>query len=256
MSNGTGYRVALEHKLNQQKLDANFTTQTDTIPEDDQMPEMSSGKNPMSLLSGNRKRTSFKLRYGMYWNGVAQKAENASVQYPEFNTWSSYNWFGEFDILLQTKLGKVSGPLSIYYGIGWDNRCFVQKKDVLKLSVVNDEAHFAPSTEKLDRSKIELGYFRIPLGFQYRKKSFAINVGTYIGFNINHHQTLEYTTGDGEAAELILDKDYDFTKTNYGLSASIGYRKLHIGFNYDLNPIFKNSNDFDYKAWRIGLLIF
>ncbi len=228
----------------------------DTVPEDDQMPEMESGKSPMGLLSGSRKRTSVKIRYGMYWNGLSQGTKNASIQYPEFNSWSSYNWFGEFDILLQTKLGKIKSPMSIYYGIGIDNRCFVQKKDVQKLSVANDKALFSKPTEKLDRSAIDLTYLRIPLGFQYRKKSFAINIGTYVGFNVGHQQILKYQTSDGEEAKLELDKDYDFTKTNYGISASIGYRSLHLGVNYDLNPLFKNSKDYDYKGWRIGLLIF
>ncbi|MBK9109824.1 MAG: outer membrane beta-barrel protein [Saprospiraceae bacterium] len=229
---------------------------SDTTPQDFEMPEMGSGRSPMGLLSGNKKRTSFKIRYGMYWNGLKQGTKNASISYPKFNTWSSYNWFGEFDILLNTRLGGSKSPFSIYYGIGWDNRCFVQKKDVQKLGVANGEATFTSPTEKVDRSKIELGFLRIPVGLQFKSKKFALNLGGYVGFNTSHSQTLEYTTADDEAAELQLDKDYDFTKTNYGLSASIGYKRVHIGVNYDLSTLFKNSNDYEFNAWRIGLLIF
>lgn len=229
---------------------------SDTTPQDFEMPDMSSGRSPMGLLSGNKKRTSFKIRYGMYWNGLKQGNKNASINYPDFNTGSSYNWFGEFDILLNTRLGGSKSPLSIYYGIGWDNRCFVQKKDVQKLGIANGEATFSIPTEKLDRSKIELGFFRIPVGLQFKSKKFALNLGGYVGFNTSHSQTLEYTTADDEDAELQLDKDYDFTKTNYGLSASIGYKRIHIGVNYDLSPLFKNSDNYDFNAWRIGLLIF
>lgn len=229
---------------------------SDTTPQDFEMPDMGSGRSPMGLLSGNKKRTSFKIRYGMYWNGLKSGSQTASVTYPKFNTWSSYNWFGEFDILLNTRLGGSKSKISLYYGIGWDNRCYVQKKDPLKLTVVNKEAQFSGTPEKLDRSQIELSYFRIPLGLQFKSKKFAANLGGYVGFNTSHSQVLEYTTTEDEEAELRLDKDYDFTKTNYGLSASIGYKRMHIGINYDLSTLFKNSNDYEFNAWRVGLLIF
>ncbi|MBK8956214.1 MAG: outer membrane beta-barrel protein [Saprospiraceae bacterium] len=228
----------------------------DTTPQDFDMPDMGSGRSPMGLLSGNKKRTSFKLRYGMYWNSLKQGKKNSAITYPDFNTGSSYSWFGEFDILLNTRLGAAKSPWSLYYGIGWDNRGFVQKKNVQKLSLVQGDVTFSSPTEKVDRSRLDLGFFRIPLGLQFKSKKFAVNLGGYLGLSTSHTQTLEYKTPDDEEAELILDKDYNFTKTNYGLSASIGYKRIHIGVNYDLNTLFKDSDDYEFNAWRIGLLIF
>lgn len=256
----TAYQYAEEDQMEEPVFEVGEPSDagmgSDTIPEDFGMPEMSGGRSPMGLLAGNKKRTSLKIRYGMYWNGLSAKNEVSSISYPKFNTWSSYSWFGSFDLLLNTRLGKNDSPFSLYYGIGWDNRCFAQKKNVLQLRVDNDKANFVDPANKLDKAQIELGFFRFPLGVQFKKNKFAINIGTYLGLMTNHSQSLEYKTADGEDAELILDKNYDFTKTNYGLSASIGYKRLHLGINYDLNKFFKNSEDFEYNAWRIGLLIF
>lgn len=256
----TAYQYAEEDQMEEPVYEMtdpeNPAMGNDTIPEDFGMPEMSGGRSPMGLLAGNKKRTSFKIRYGMFWNGLSSKNEVSGLSYPKFNTWSSYNWFGSFDILLNTRLGKSDSPFSLYYGIGWDNRCFAQKKNVLQLRVDNDKANFVDPANTLDRAQIELGFFRFPLGLQFKKNKFAINLGAYIGLMTSHSQTLEYKTADGEEAELILDKNYDFSKTNYGLSASIGYKRLHLGINYDLNKFFKNSEDFEYNAWRVGLLIF
>ncbi len=229
---------------------------TDTVPEFTPGPDFGSSRSPMGLLSGNKKRTSFKIRYGMYWNSLSSGTSNSQINYPKWKTGSSYNWFGEFDILLNTRLGKEESPWSIYYGIGFDNRCFKQKDEVQQLYVESEKAVFKPSQNKIDQAKIQLGFFRIPVGLQFKKNKFAWNLGGYVGFNTYHEQILNYTETDGAKAELTLDKDYDFTKTIYGLSTSIGFKRIHLGFNYDLNSLFKNSVDYDYNAWRVGLLIF
>ncbi len=228
----------------------------DTIPEFTPGPEFGSGKSPMGLLGGNKKRTSFKIRYGMYWNGLSSASTNSSINYPKWKTGSSYNWFGEFDILMNTRLGKEESPWSVYYGIGFDNRCFKQKDQVQQLYVESDKAVFKTPAGKIDQAQIQLGFFRIPVGLQFKKNKFACNLGGYIGFNTYHEQILKYTESDGAKAELTLDKDYDFTKTIYGLSTSIGFNRIHVGFNYDLNSFFKNSENYEYNAWRIGILIF
>ncbi len=233
--------------------------QQDTIPESgpENMPEFKAPMNPMSLITGSGRRTAFKIRYGMFWNGLSQASENKAISYPEFKTGKSFNWFGEFDILLQTKLGKNRGPLSIYYGIGFDRRHFSQDENVQVLSTINKQASFSlDSITKFEKSTLHLSYLRIPVGLQYKKNKLALNVGGYFGFLTAHEQSLEFKTANDEEALLFLDKNYDFTKTIYGISASIGYRRLHLGFNYDLNPLFDKSKDYDYKAWRIGLLIF
>lgn len=228
----------------------------DTIPEAS-FPQSGPGRTPGSLLRGNHKRTSVGIRYGMFFNGLALSESRDGVNYPDFSVGRSFNWFGEFDILLNTRLGKPNGPLSIYYGIGWDNRCFVQKgDDVQRLILDGDKASFAPAAEQPDRVELRLRYFRFPLGLQAKTGKWAFNAGTYLGLRISHKQILEYETAEGEEASLTLDKNYDFNKVNYGLSASIGYKRIHLGFQYDLSKLFKNSVTFDYQPWRIGVMLF
>lgn len=239
-------------------VDAVYQGQQDTVPETmPDMPEFKAPMNPMSLITGSGRRTGFKLRYGMYWNGLSQGAKNAAINYPEFKTGSSFNWFGEFDILLQTKLGKNKGPFSIYYGIGFDRRHFTQTDKVQILTTSGDEAIFRrDSVPNYEESTIHLGYLRIPVGLQFKKKKLAVNLGGYVGFLTSHAQSLEFNTADKEEANLFLDKNYDFTKTIYGISTSIGYNRIHIGFNYDLSTLFNKSKDYEYNAWRVGILLF
>ncbi len=233
--------------------------QQDTFPSNnmEQMPDFNPPSNPIDLITGSGRRTSFKLRYGMFWNGLSQGTKNSTIDYPEFKLWSSYCWFSEFDILMQTRLGKSNrGPFSIYYGIGWDIRQYTQKKNPQQLSLNNDKAVFVVPNPKLEKASMDVSYFRFPIGLQYKKKKLVLNAGGYFGFLTNHEQTLESTTALGEGSELTLDKNYNFTKTNYGLSASIGIKRIHIAFNYDLNTLFKNNDDYKYNAWKIGLMIF
>ncbi|MFZ1255130.1 MAG: hypothetical protein WAR77_02205 [Saprospiraceae bacterium] len=230
----------------------------DSIPEENQtteMPEFTPPSNPINLITGAGRRTSFKLRYGLFWNGLAENNTVASVSYPEFKIGKSFNWFGEFDILLQTKLGKNRGPFSIYYGIGFDRRHFTQDGKVQVLSLQNDLPTFN-LIDSIETSTLHIGYFKFPVGMQYKGKSFVFNVGAYFGFLTQHEQSLEYKTPLGEEAELFLDKNYNFEKTMYGVSASIGYKRVHLAFNYDLSKLFKNSDIYDYNPWRVGIMIF
>jgi hypothetical protein len=230
---------------------------TDTFPPMEEMPEFKPPQTPMSMITGSGKRTSFKLRYGLFWSGVSKGKENSGAVNPEFKLWNSFCWFGEFDILLQTRLGKSNrGPFSLYYGIGWDYRDLVQKKDPVQLTIENDKPVFSTPQNTLDQASLNLGYFRIPAGLQFKKKNVSINAGAYLGFIIRHRQILEYKTSLDEEAELILDKDYHFEKTIYGLSASIGYKRLHLAFNYDLNNLFRKNDLYEYNAWKIGIMIF
>lgn len=231
----------------------------DTLPSDnmEQMPDFNPPGNPIDLITGSGRRTSFKLRYGMFWNGLSQGTKNSTIEYPKFKLWSSYCWFSEFDILLQTRLGTSNrGPFSIYYGIGWDIRKYTQKENPQQLTLDQDKASFELLGETLDKASVEVSYFRFPVGLQYKKKKLVLNAGAYVGFLTNHEQTLEYKTSLGEEAELTLDKNYNFSKTNYGLSASLGYKRIHLAFNYDLNTLFKDNDDYKYNAWKIGLMIF
>lgn len=236
-------------------------TAVDTVPTEqnmEEMPEFTPPQTPINLITGSGRRTSFKIRYGMYWNGLSQGNKNSTIEYPEFKVWSSYCWFSEFDILLQTRLGKSNrGPLSLYYGIGWDIRQYTQKENPQQLSInQEDKAVFITPLEKLDKASLDVGYFRIPIGLQYKKHKMAINVGGYLGFLTRHSQTLESKTSIGEEEERTLDKNYNFTKTNYGISASIGFKHVHLAFNYDLNTLFKDNDDYEYNAWKIGLMLF
>lgn len=231
----------------------------DTVPKEQPMEDFKDytpPRNPINLITGSGRRTTFKLRYGMFWNGLSQSSTQSGITYPKFKVWSSYCWFGEFDILLQTRLGKSNrGPWSLYYGIGWDYRKLTQKENVQQLTLKNDKAEFY-TVEKVDKASLNLHYFRIPVGLQFKPNKLAINVGGYVGFITNHEQILEYTTSLDEKAELTLDKNYNFQKTIYGLSASIGYKHIHIGFNYDLSTLFKDNDQYKYNAWKIGLMIF
>lgn len=238
----------------------------DTIPKENNMEgvvDYSPPRNPISLITGAGRRTTFKIRYGMFWNGLTQGNSLQNINYPNFKLGSSFHWLGELDLLLQTRLGKNKlSPWSIYYGIGLDNREFTQKDDPQQLTLNSqNKAAFivpliVPSSEKLEEATLNLSYFRIPVGFQFKKKKFAINVGSYLGFMTSHKQSLEYSTADGEEAELILDKEYNLEKTIYGLSASLGFKRVHVAFNYDLNTLFKANDQYEYNAWKIGLMIF
>ena len=239
-------------------VDAVYQGQEDTIPETmPEMPEYKAPMNPMSLITGSGRRTGFRLRYGMYWNGLSQAAKKDAINYPDFNVGKSFNWFGELDILLQTKLGKNRGPFSIYYGLGFDRRHYTQTDDVQILNTVADKANFRnDTTQNYEESTLHLGYLRFPVGLQYKKNKLVLNLGGYIGILTNHEQSVEFKTAQNEEALLYLDKNYDFSKTNYGLSASIGYRRLHLGINYDLSTLFSKSKDYEYNAWRVGILLF
>lgn len=247
-----------EVQTTNESQDSSMDFNMDSIPEDPQtaeMPDFVPPNNPISLITGSGRRTSFKLRYGMFWNGLIQGKTQAGINYPEFNTGKSYNWFGEFDILMQTKLGKNKGPFSIYYGIGFDNRHYSQSDHVQSLSLKNDKPSFT-EFDSLDKSTLHLNYFRIPVGLQYKKSKLVFNLGAYIGFLTKHLQSLEYETAAEEEADLFLNKDYDFESINYGINTSIGYKRIHLAFNYDLNSLFKYNNDYDYNPWKIGIMIF
>ncbi|HEX5626109.1 MAG TPA: outer membrane beta-barrel protein [Saprospiraceae bacterium] len=230
----------------------------DTVPDfgGGDMPTFGGSNSPMDLIMGNGRRTSFKIKYSMFWNGLKQNNEAANITYPDFNIGKSFNWFGEFDVLLHTKLGKKKGPFALYYGIGWDNRKFTHDENVQKLISVNDLARFSAVDTSLDQSSIRLGYFRIPVGLEYKAKKFKTSVGAYLGFLTSHKQELSYTTNQDEDAKLQLDKDYGFEKTVYGLSATIGTKRIGLTVNYDLSTLFKDNDDFDYNAWRIGITLF
>lgn len=238
----------------------NIIDLTDTVPQDfsfEQGTDYNPPQNPITLITGSGRRTSFKIRYGLFWSGLTLNKEQSGVNYPDFKLWNSFCWFSEFDILLQTRLGASNrGPLTVYYGIGWDYRKLTQKDNALQLSLDQEKASFTAPPNKLEEANLNLGYFKIPVGIQYKKKSLAINMGGYVGIMIRHKQSLEYKTSLDEVAELILDKDYNFEKTIYGLSASIGLKRLHLAFNYDLNTLFKKNDNFDYNAWKIGIMIF
>jgi hypothetical protein len=65
---------------------------TDTFPPMEEMPEFKPPQTPMSMITGSGKRTSFKLRYGLFWSGVSKGKENSGAVNPEFKLWNSFCW--------------------------------------------------------------------------------------------------------------------------------------------------------------------
>lgn len=117
-----------------------------------------------------------------------------------------------------------------------------------------DEIAFVRNPFPLRRSRLSATYLSIPLTFEARSKTgWKIAGGGYAGYRIGSSTRIVYEE-DGHTQRQRVRDSYSLSNFRYGLRGELGYRKVILFFNYDLNPVFDSrSSAPELQAFSFGL---
>ncbi len=235
---------------------SDFSIQT-PYPE---IPQRSRTFSPMNIAGkvmtmNSGKRTTLHLQFGLYFNNWIESNTNPTTPPIKLNMWKSFNFFGDMSLIWNTRIGKMESPISIYYGLGMDNRRFTLKNDFI--DNFQDEILKSPlDTLNYDQIRLSGSYLRLPLGVEIQIKKTKIKLGAYFGFRIKQTRYAWYQQNNQNIKIKIKD-NYGLNKNNYGLSLSLGKKRTAVSFNYDFSELLvsPNENHIELHPWRVGFVI-
>ncbi len=203
----------------------------------------------------------FVFAYGL--NNVIDNTKTgfAPTEDLDYKVWQSR--YVELGWAFKTRLLEKTSLLNLKYGVSFmwdkyspkDNKYHVDTDNVTSLIV---------HSETLKRSKLRSSYAVVPVYLEFdfskpkieedkkilrRNQSARLGLGGYAGVRMNTKQFLKYDSGSGNVKERI-SADYNMKDFKYGLSAYLGYEDMSFFVNYDLNPLFKNTN---YQSVAMGV---
>jgi hypothetical protein len=220
-----------------------------------------STKNKIKIKLGDRKspkRTKSYFLFNLGPTDAFEQLENDDVAQPTFKPWQS--WSGNFGLMFSTRIGGASSFAYINYGLLW-KYIYLETKDDLQLSIVEDEPEYIPSTysNSLPQSRLSRHSLIIPVQLRLAGKganAFNLMIGGYGGIRLYAFQDLEFKSAIGEDVEMRLRDDYKTNLWQYGATAAIGQRWWQLYADYELSNLFQENPNYEYNVVNAGVQFF
>ncbi len=220
-----------------------------------------STKNKIKIKLGDRKSPKRTKSYFLFNFGPTdafEQLENGNVAQPTFKPWRS--WSGNFGLIFSTRLGGPSSIAYVNYGLLW-KYVYLDTKDDLQLSIVNDEPEYIPSSysNTLPQSRLSRQSLIFPVQLRLAGKgadAFNLMLGGYGGIRLYAFQDLEFKSAIGEDVEMRLRDDYKTNLWQYGATAAVGQRWWQIYADYELSNLFQENPNYEYNVVNAGVQFF
>ncbi len=190
--------------------------------------------------------------------------KSASTLRPEVDMAKS--WYFDFGLMFKSKLSSLGSNsrrtgLFLKYGLNfiWSEYEMANK---VELTLIDQKPVFIQSapinSASVSKTSLHTTFLQIPLLLDLdtkHGKGFKFGIGGYGGIRLASKQKLFYDTQIGESVEQIRKSKYNLNDIQYGLTGTIGYRWLHVKWQYQLSSLFKDDATYDLRPVNIGLLI-
>jgi hypothetical protein len=173
--------------------------------------------------------------------------------------------FFEIGWAWRTRVFTNSNWLRFHYGLSLQFNG-LKSKDNFFYQVDNEQSLLRIFDAELDKSKFRMDNLVFPVHFEigpsrYKEFSnrfryslhnkFRFGFGGYAGINLGTRQKLKYVL-DGDRVKEKSKGGYNTSDIVYGLSTYLGVEGVLLYAKYDLNPIFKQSEQ-DQHNLSLGL---
>lgn len=200
--------------------------------------------------SNRRTKMYFTLALGV--NGLQKGDNNTDLVQPNIDTWKSRNV--EFGILLKTRLGGVSSPVKVYYGLTYNRFGYVLKGQDFDYKAdpnAYPEAAFTNVTNIKD-ARLKIGYAVVPLGLEFRLgKSGNLALGGYAGLRTRTSFEKEYNSVRDVSNHDVKNARFGMNNTIYGAQASIGKGGLSLYGKINLSDLYSDGKY--YNPYAAGI---
>ena len=216
-------------------------------------------RNPDTFLSiQNKDYDTWKKRTHQYMNfdlGVGGYFEDGSI--PQNTDYETRPWGSRYisvNLMARTRISKQKKKaFYLKYGMtfSWSNFMF---ENNVKLTKIDDEIFFEPSSINLEKSKLTVSYVNLPLMLQfYVKNKFKISAGGYAGYRLGSYTKIKYND-EGDTQKDHDRANYNLEPFRYGVRGEIGWGWFTLFANYDLNPLFRKNNTIpELHAFNFGI---
>lgn len=154
---------------------------------------------------------------------------------------------------------KDNKHMGILTGLGLESRDYRFEKNYTIQDINGVTQPKALVYDKIKKSKLNILYVTIPLIFEMQfpdknEQKFHIGFGVEGGWRIASHTKIKYK--DGGSWEKTKDRD-NFNLNNFKLDAQVrmGYRGLHLFFNYGLVKLFQKDKGPELTPFTVGLTL-
>jgi hypothetical protein len=197
-----------------------------------------------------RTKTYFDVMSGLNGLSDGNTAEAGRV-YPKVNTWS---WFWEGDLKLRTRVGGLTSPVSVNYGIGYLRNSYRFENNAFLQYNADNTVKFDTRANASEDPKLIVGYVTIPLGLDVKiGKKGVLGIGAYGGYRVVTRQNLIYKEGS-EKVEQTRSDSYGLNNLLYGASVKVGVKGLTFTGKYNLSPLFDSKNTtYKYNTYMFGI---
>ncbi|MGK0390963.1 MAG: hypothetical protein ACI94Y_003723 [Maribacter sp.] len=181
----------------------------------------------------------------------------ASLDPVEQTLLGSNNW--AFHVVKQRVSLQKKNRVNLIYGLTLDFNKYKFNNDYTLLSEQNEVTFMDNPGVDFKKNSLHTTHLIAPfmLGFRLRPKrgtrSFNLKVGGYGGFLLAS-KTKQKVGGE---KKITIRDDFNLNRTRFGLRAEAGYGLMNFYVNYNLSPLFKESEqgDFDLQAISFGFSI-
>ncbi|CAH0997281.1 hypothetical protein EMA8858_03412 [Emticicia aquatica] len=141
--------------------------------------------------------------------------------------------------------------VDVAFGTGfefaWNN---YMMKDNIRLVNGTSGAEFVDVKENLEKSKLVVSNFNIPLMLQFgfKESHWKLGLGAFGGARIG-----SYVKTKGENGKQHYASAYNLNKFHYGLAAELGRNSFAFFARYEITPMFKDNNPINGNAITFGI---
>ncbi len=197
-----------------------------------------------------RTKTYFDIVSGL--NGLVDgNTADANRVYPKVNTWS---WFFEVGLKLSTRVGGLTSPVSVNYGVSYLKNSYRFENNVFLQYNADNTVKFATKANASEDPKLTVGYITIPLGLDVKVgKKGKLGVGAYGGYRVVTRQNLNYKDASEKVEEVRRDS-YGLNNLVSGASVKVGVSGLTLTGKYNFSPLFDTKNPaYKYNTYMFGV---
>jgi hypothetical protein len=209
--------------------------------------------------------------------GINNYFESGESSTPSSNELYAVKPWGSWAVALgYNHKTRVAGPFVLNYGVNFSWYNFKFDNTATQILKGPDEVLFTNRNDvsgiksKLTASYVNLQF--VPMfdfGFgrktvisretgnvtfnRYRKDGFRIGAGMYAGHRLGSHTKARFRT-DGTAQRDKERGNYYLEDWRYGVRGQMGWRRLDLFFNYDLNNLFQTNRGPELNAFSFGVV--
>ena len=209
------------------------------------------------------RNTTSQFVFALGFNNVVNNHELGSLEGSNYQFWKSR--FYELGWTWKTSMKKEASSLYFKYGFSflWNN---LRAENNMYHRLDGNKTVLEVYPETLSENRLRHVQMTFPVHFEwdfskenvtdnsdtkYRSnRSWRVGIGAFAGFKLGTRQYLNYTNSNNIKTEELQKDNFNMNVFNYGVSTYAAYRSMGIYMKYDLNSLFKNT---DQRQLSIGV---